>query len=356
MDKEKNDTGEEAEDSGTVDRPLKDIASRDFCITSFLKDDADIDKACREYEAKLKANTDFYQFQLEKAPDTGALHFQTFIQYENPRHWSTVVRMLDTVDCCKHSYVAARRKSVESCLKYTSKEKSRVKGPFSGGEVDLRDKQGKRTDLEELRELVEMGFSKAEILYLKDLDNKSAHVSKWLGDLVAARDEIKMGQSGRRDMTARFTWGPTGAGKSSRLLDSGEPVYRITNYTPGRMWDGYDPLKHRIVFFDEFNGQIPLTDLLVLLDPWVPTLDCRYHNKPGLFERVEFASNVSPYEMYREEPQERRRAWFRRLDEIEYIDQNHNVTKIDTNLYDADYWVDPIKNPMKLIRAEDLFA
>lgn len=356
MDKEKETVGEGAESPGTVDRPLKDIASRDFCITSFLKDGVDVDEACGEYEAKLKANTDFYQFQLEKAPDTGALHFQTFVQYENPRHWSTVTRMLDTLDCCKHSHVAARRKSVESCLKYTSKEKSRVKGPFSGGEMDLRDKQGRRTDLDELRSLVDQGFSKAEILYLKDLDNKSAHLSKWLGDLVAARDEIRMGGTNRRNMSARFTWGPTGAGKSSRLLDSGDPICRITNYTPGRMWDAYDPLKHRIVFFDEFNEQIPLTDLLVLLDPWVPTLDCRYHNKPGLFERVEFASNVSPYEMYKEEPRERRRAWFRRLDEIEYLGKNHKVTKIDTDLYDADYWADPIKNPMKLIRAEDLFA
>lgn len=84
-------------------------------------------------------------FQLEKAPSTGALHFQGYVRYRNAVAPSRLVSLL------RHSHVEVAKGSEQQCVDYCSKDETRVAGPWVFGE---RSAAGKRNDLTRVREML----------------------------------------------------------------------------------------------------------------------------------------------------------------------------------------------------------
>ena len=141
----------------------------------------------------------------------------------------------------------------------------------------------------------------------------------------------------KRDVKCYFTWGPTKAGKTTRVLD-GYPagtVLRVTDYK--HPWDAYDPGVHNVLLLDEYAGQLPFSELLTVLEGWNGQMRARYRNKWANYGIVHVNSNLSLNDMYPDEPTERREALVGRFTEISYMDRDHKLTVIDPSDIVAGY-------------------
>lgn len=121
-----------------------------------------------------------------------------------------------------------------------------------------------------------------------------------------------------RDMECHFFYGPTGVGKSHYCFDKYPQLYRKAI---GKcMWmDGLEST-HTVVFFDEFVGQYPRNDILMVTDKY----PCRVEVKGGyrqlLCNLMLFASNKHPSTYYEDwkGSEEHLRAFARRFTKVFY--------------------------------------
>lgn len=95
--------------------------------------------------------------------------------------------------------------------------------------------------------------------------------------------------------------GPPGTGKS----------YAIQRYFPehGRCIYGnsgcwFQNPTAKVMIFEEFNGQIPLTRMLQLLDPYPLSLEVKGRMTPAMYDTVIITSNTSPASWYPIKPQD----------------------------------------------------
>ncbi|PJM75366.1 hypothetical protein [Bifidobacterium simiarum] len=130
-------------------------------------------------------------FQREKGSETGYEHFQCFLQLTSPIRWPTLKNHLEKAGF-NDAHIEARKGTVMKCVEYCTKEETRISGPIYVGSINLRDQQGRRNDLSEIRRKILDGASVAEVL-LDDEDNKAARYTKWMGELAAARDQREYG-------------------------------------------------------------------------------------------------------------------------------------------------------------------
>ena len=73
-------------------------------------------------------------------------------------------------------------------------------------------------------------------------------------------------------------------------------VYRVTDYQhPFDTYMGQD-----VVLFEEFDGSLPLLDMLKYLDGYPLLLPARYSNKQACFTKVFFATNIPLVDQYKQ--------------------------------------------------------
>lgn len=75
----------------------------------------------------LRACFRYTVFQLERAPETGKLHFQGFLQLKQPRCMNGVKAIIGGnphLEICKNH---------DKAVEYAQKEETRVAGPWSEG-------------------------------------------------------------------------------------------------------------------------------------------------------------------------------------------------------------------------------
>lgn len=94
----------------------------------------------------------FLQYQLEKCPDTGRYHYQGYVIFKYKVKLSTLKNMHST------NHYDIRRGKHSDAVWYTSKDESRVEGPWKfGDDTDIPESQGQRTDLIEIKSLLDDG-------------------------------------------------------------------------------------------------------------------------------------------------------------------------------------------------------
>lgn len=129
-------------------------------------------------------------------------------------------------------------------------------GPWQYGEEP---KQGKRSDLEEVKALIDGGASVESIA--------DSHFSDWCRYRQSFK-EYSLMRSKKRSWQTTVTvyWGPSGTGKTRRAAYEAGPNAYWLNNTGGNVlwWDGYDG--QEVVVIDEFYGWIKYTDMLRIID------------------------------------------------------------------------------------------
>lgn len=196
-----------------------------------------------ELDLLLSDDTEYLIYQAELCPTTGREHIHAVLYYAHPRVWP------------KRRYERAHIEKVgklHKCIKYCSKEESRIAGPFEHGK---RPEPGRRTDLEEMCYDVLEGKKRLEDIAEED---PMAVVRYSKGLQVLERMTYK-----HRTIkpTVLWLWGATGVGKTRSAFELPGTKY-VKDGT--QWWDGYR--QEDVIIIDDFDGKWPLRDLLRLLD------------------------------------------------------------------------------------------
>lgn len=181
--------------------------------------------------------------------------------------------------------------------------------------------QGSRNDLGQIEEFLLEGYTPSEILAEKFAYRKYDKMIKEAYFQKRAAETPFM-----RDVYVEWHCGESGSGKTyfaQDLIDTygEEEVYFVTDYESGGM-DKYNGQK--ILFLDEFRGQIRFSTLLSMLDKYKAQVHSRFTNIVGLWTKVYITSPLPPEQVYKkmvnadDRENDSMKQLFRRINTIVY--------------------------------------
>lgn len=235
-----------------------------------------------------------YVGQLEQGDPTekskeGYRHWQVYIESASPIRFTTLHNLFPK------GHFEARKGSKQQAYDYVTKTDTSLGVRIENGTITTESKQGKRSDLELIHDLIMRdGLSAAEVLVeVPQALRYSGHLEK----LQEARDNQALSAK-QRDVKAYYPYGGTGVGKTSGLISyyGAENVYRVSSYK--HPFDSYR--NQRVLILDEFDSQVPFELLLNLLDRYPLLLPARYRDRYAAFTKVWVVSNLPLGRFYEE--------------------------------------------------------
>ena len=295
---------------------MKDTQSRKWQITINFKAKKNIDHTIIEKELSEIKPIQYYCMADEIGLKEKTPHTHIFIACSSPVRFSTIKRHFPD------GHIEQARGSCEENKIYIEKSgkwehdlksDTSIKGTFEEwGEMPI-ERQGARTDLDFLYQLVKDGKSNFEIL-----EENSDYLLR-LTDIERVRQTVKAEEfrSKFREMQVTYLWGKTGTGKTRFVMEREgyTAVYRVTEYE--HPFDGYTGQETLVL--DEYRSQLKISELLNLLDGYPLELRCRYNNKTACFTTVYIISNLAlsaQYPMLQYEQPETWQALLRRIHKV----------------------------------------
>ncbi len=262
-------------------------------------------------------NVNYACFSDEKG-EQGTFHTHIFICFLTPRKFSTLKNAFNGAhfDYANGS-CSQNRDYVFKQGKWENDKKADTnifESHWEYGEMPI-EKQGKRTDLDDLYAMIRLGYTNVQILeqdssYMKIIDKIDKVRQELLFDKYRNIDRI---------LYTTYVFGKTGTGKTRDIMQRHgyENVYRITDYKhPFDNYKGQD-----VIVFDEFRSNFTTTLLLDLLDRYPCELPGRYTNKCACYTKVYIVSNIPLCEQYpnlQREEKESYQAFLRRINKVQH--------------------------------------
>ena len=301
----------------------KDSRSRKWLLTINNPDDHEITNEFIENALQGMASFRYACYSHEIGLNDHTYHIHIFVAFDNAVRFSTIKNIFNCahIDMCKGT-IKQNRDYVFKAGKWadTEKEDTRIEGKqFEIGVVPIEVGQGHRSDLEEIEELIDRGYTPEQIFELsiayrlREKEIRAHYMAKRKKDVPVFRD-------------VRVIWhvGESGTGKSYTMVDLmqqyPDDVYLLNDYEGGGL-DLYQG--ERILFMDEFRGQIKFNALLGMLDGYRAQVHCRYANVYALWDTVHITSVLPPEMAYNRMVQDNRDIdvvgqLLRRISEIVY--------------------------------------
>lgn len=230
-------------------------------------------------------------FQFERCPKTSRIHMQGFVQFNTPRAMSTVKNLIGN-----EPHVETMKGTVDQAVAYCRKDESRLFGPYQLGEAPSGG-QGKRSDLEALRDHVKAGHSNFVIF------EEDARHARNVKAIDAMRFAYMEQESDRRhkDVTVLVFYGATGTGKTWTAVEMSGDDYFIAECPSQRgskLWfDGYRGQKTLIL--DDFSGDYCSLDFLKrLLDHYKLRVEIKGGEVWSTWTTVIITTNYMPETWY----------------------------------------------------------
>lgn len=246
----------------------------------------------------------YVHYQLEKAPTTGQMHYQGFINFDAPKSMSVAKEVVGF----NSVHVEIMHGTLKDNIVYCSKSDTKVLGPWMKGTLPA---QGSRTDLSAPAAAIKAGASRRQIA-----EDYPEVVLKYPRGLEALRHSLDSCPKWR-DLTVTWIWGKTGTGKTRMAMDSVDEVSKIhIVHSDGQWWDGYDG--QDVILFDDFYGQIKIATMLRYLDGHPLQLPVKGGFVYAKYTKVYITSNVHYLDIYKGEqiPQDVKDAFCRRINEV----------------------------------------
>lgn len=196
---------------------------------------------------------------------------------------------------------------------------------YTIGIENIQDRQSKRSDLEEIADLIEQGFTPSEIMsenfsYRKfEKMIKSAFIDRRIRETPLIKETYNEWHVGESNSGKTYYY--------YQLAEEHTPekIYLVSDFENGGFDFYIEQGAPPIIFLDEFKGNMRFSQLLTILDKYsrVQT-HCRYSNTYNLWERCIITSIYPPDEVYESMVSDYRRdrdkidQLMRRLDVIIY--------------------------------------
>lgn len=298
------------------DDDLKDTQSRKWQITLNFKSKKQIDHKAIKNELSAIKPIQYYCLADEIGLKEKTPHIHIFIACSSPVRFSSIKRHFP------EGHIEQARGSCEENKNYVEKSgkwendpksDTSIKGTFEQWGEMFVERQGARSDLDFLYQLVKDGKSNFEIL-----EENSNYLLR-LTDIERVRQTVKAEEfrTTFRNMEVTYLWGKTGSGKTRYVMEREgyAAVYRVTEYE--HPFDSY--ASQEILVLDEYRSQLKISELLNLLDGYPLELRCRYADKTACFTTVYIISNLplsAQYPTIQFEQPETWRALLRRIHHI----------------------------------------
>lgn len=243
----------------------------------------------------------------EIAPNTGTPHLQGYCEFSSGKR----LDVLKKVDGGERIHWEAAKGDQASNITYCSKGGN----TFTYGDPK---EQGKRTDLNDVRSLLDGGSSMLTVAQHDFTSfvryNRGFEKYQYLIEQQNAKEM-------RLNLNVEVRWGPTGTGKTRMSVEEGlrdyGDYYITSEGNTGLWWTGY--AGQRFVIIDDFRCTVPLHIMLRWLDIYpvqVPVHGGYVHLRALT---IIITSNVDPQNWYGSCESASRQALLRRLKTIKNI-------------------------------------
>lgn len=241
-----------------------------------------------------------YHVMGKEVGEKGTPHIQGYIRFRNARSFNAVRKLIDRwhlIEC---------RGSAADNIAYCTKD-----GNYE--EIGTRPKQGKRVDLDKIKNDIIEG-KKVEDICIED--PMTYHM---YGRTLNKIEDIAMRKNYRTEMTKGiWYWGETGVGKSHKAFEGFTPETHYVLPNDNGWWDAYK--QQDTVIINDFRGEIKYNELLNLVDKWPFTVKRRNREPlPFTSKLVIITSSLPPDQIYHNRNDE---------DKIEQLLRRFVVTKV----------------------------
>lgn len=260
----------------------------------------------------------FCVYQGELGEETQTFHIQAYCEFATPVTMPAIKKHfgINSLHC------EIRLGSQEQAIAYCTKEETRVTEIYRfGTPVEQKNGRaasaGKRTDLTHMWQRLKAG----DTIY-RIIDENPSNL-RYVSLMQKAQFEALRNRKRTTKTICTVLYGAAGTGKTTTAINFAKTLgayYLVPNDGKQIWWNGYDPLQHESIIFDEFNGsKMPLTFLNQLLD----AVDLRVQTKGGflpfLASHVVITSNFAPRTWYAFDDLSKNLCWdalSRRIDNL----------------------------------------
>ncbi len=242
------------------------VQSKNWCFTDFELLDW----------SKIYDETDDIRYicwGAETCPKTKKKHYQGWIQMDKKKRLGGMKKVCRS----KKIHLESCRGTEEANQEYCKKDNIWIeKGTFMT--------QGKRTDLDGLKKIIDEGGTLMDIAG----NNFQAFIQYNRGFQEYKKMVDKSRRKSFRKVKTIHIHGKTGSGKTKMAMGNGEDTYKIQGNAM-KWWDGYEGEK--ILVIDEYDNQISCTELLGILDGYQLRLPTKGSFTYANWETVFITSN-----------------------------------------------------------------
>ena len=219
--------------------------------------------------------------QLEQG-EQGTQHYQGYAEFNRAVTFQTIKKWIP------RAHLEKARGSQYECIKYCSKEETRLQEPTTYGTPK---QQGRRTDILEFRDMIYDGSNNYELN-----DTHPHMVIRYPKYISFCRSAI-LAHKPKPVPKVYYLQGPAGTGKSKSAFAcySGVDRYRVFSTKPA-WFDGY--IGQPIVIFDDFHGSMEFDLLLQVIDRYPIVVPIKGGSVPFVPEIIIFTSTTELEQLY----------------------------------------------------------
>lgn len=296
--------------------PVRATRQRGWCFTYNI-DSWENQKDIVEDKFKFEQETMVTMaWQVERAPTTGHVHIQGYVEFTNARSMSGVKSLF-----FPSIHVEGRRGTCYEAYKYCVDEAKRAADlraeAYVGGLVPSAAAPGRRTDLDAVREAVDNGDSMLSVA--ENHFGTFVRYGRGIREYQLMRRAANQAFAERTKKTVVVYWGPTGSGKSRHIDELWPDAFRVQPGSYGNVWfTGYDG--QPVTYFEDFYSWVKLDFLLRLLDWYPVSVPSHGGMLPFVSTTIVFSSNYDPKDWYPNVGRTVKEALLRRLEFVFKVD------------------------------------
>lgn len=229
------------------------------------------------YELWKDWGCEYIVYGKEVCPDTKRIHHQGYCEFKSNKRISALKKINNSI------HWELRKGTSDEAYDYCIKDGDYI-------EIGKRKecKQGKRTDIDIVKQLINEGKG------MKDICNEAtSYQALKCGELMLKYKESK------RNWKPEVTWiyGSSGCGKSRYVFELLNDKEYWCSGKDLRWFDGYDA--HEYVIFDDFRrGHCSFTDFIKLLDRYPYRVECKGGSRQFLAKHIYITCIWHPKELF----------------------------------------------------------